>query len=100
MICMIGFVYRDGYPSLPYYSAQDIDYNTNPNEQCKKSLESLFDSSATPSKECSKNKISRFDNNTLAYISPVTTCLQRDIASNSAKKNVFIVVRHYVSQGN
>jgi hypothetical protein len=40
----------------------------------------------TPSKECSKNEASRFDNNTLAYISPATTRLQRDISSNSAQK--------------
>jgi hypothetical protein len=86
IICIIRIGKRDGYASLPYYSARDIDYNTDPNEQCKKSLESLFDSITTPSKECSKKKISRFDNNTLAYISLATTHLQRDIASNSAQK--------------
>jgi hypothetical protein len=32
------------------------------------------------------NKISRFVNNTLTYLSPATTRLQRDIASNSAQK--------------
>jgi hypothetical protein len=32
------------------------------------------------------NEISRFDYNTLTYLSPATTRLQRDIASNSAQK--------------
>ncbi len=36
----------------------------------------------------------------LTYLSPATTRLQRDIASNSAQKNVFVVVRRYMSQRN
>ncbi len=79
-------VYSEGYNSLPYYSACDIDYDTDPNDQCTKSLESLFESLNTPAKEGPTNELLRFDNNTLTYLSPATKHLQQDIASNSAQK--------------
>ncbi len=49
-------VYSEGYDSLPYYGACDIDYNTDPNDQCTKSLESLFESLNTPAKEGPTNE--------------------------------------------
>ena len=79
-------VYSNGYASLPYYGAHDIDYDTDPNDQSAKSLESLFESLNTPAKEGPTNELSRFDNNTLTYLSPATKRLQQDIAGNSAQK--------------
>jgi hypothetical protein len=78
--------YSEGYNSLPYYGACDIDYNTDPNNQYTKTLESLFESLNTPAKEGPSNELSRFSNNTLTYLSPATKRLQQGIASNGAQK--------------
>ncbi len=78
--------YSKGYNSLPNYGARNIDYDTDPNNQCTKSLELLFESLKTPAKEGPTNELSRLDNNTLTYLSPATKHLQQDIAGNSAQK--------------
>ncbi len=80
-------VYSEGYDSLPYYGARDIDYDTDPNDQCIKSLESLFESLKTPAKEGPTNELSRFDNNTLTYLSPATTSTAR-YSQKQCSKNI------------
>jgi hypothetical protein len=57
-----------------------------PNNNCEKSLQSLFDALTTPSKDADTHDISRFDNNTLTYLSPATTHLHKDICGNSSDK--------------
>ncbi len=83
---MIRIRIQHGIHCTPYYGARDIDYNTDPDKPCVKSLESLFESLHTPSKEEHTNELSRFDNNTLTYLSPSTKRLQQDIAGNSVQK--------------
>ncbi len=78
-------VYSEGYAALTYYGARDIDYDTDPDKHCAKSLESLFESLNTPSNEGHTNELSRFDNNTLTYLSLSTKCRQQDIAGNSVR---------------
>ena len=80
------FVHSRDYVSLPNYGAYEDDDDEFPNNNCEKSLQSLFDALTTPSKEANTHDISRFDNNTLTYLSPATTCLHKDICRNSSDK--------------
>ena len=80
------FVHSRDYVSLPNYGANEDDDDEIPNNNCEKSLQSLFDALTTPSKEANTHDISRFDNNTLTYLSPATTRLHKDVCGNSSDK--------------